>query len=331
MIYAGFSFLIVIWLVPETYAPKLLTIRARKIRKDTGNPNVFAAAELEDRDITTILTRVLTRPIRMLISELIVTSSCMYLALCYAIFYMSFQAFPIIFQQLYGLSPGVTGLCFLPIGIGALISLPIFYAYDGYLRRAQEHKRPWSMQEEYRRVPLACLGGPMFVIALFWLGWSSRSDVSFVVPMLAGLPFGLGFMLIFMALLNYLTDAYEVYAASANAAASATRSLVAVVLPFATTPMFQRLGIAGACSLLAGLSFLMCFIPFMFLWKGEQIRSRSKFCIMLKQEKESAAREKDDAQQRRELIVEQQTVQQTAADSVAVSIANIQSKKDNVR
>lgn len=278
----------------------------------------------------TVITRVLTRPIRMLISELIVTSTCMYLALCYAIFYMSFQAFPIIFQQLYGLSPGVTGLCFLPIGIGALLSLPIFYAYDGYLRRAQEQKKPWSKQEEYRRLPLACLGGPLFVVALFWLGWASRSGVSFVVPLLAGIPFGLGFMLIFMALLNYLTDAYEVFAASANAAASATRSLVAVVLPFATTPMFQHLGIAGACSLLAGLSFLMCFIPFMFLWKGEQIRARSKFCIMLKEEKEAAAKKAEEEHQRRHSVTQQNEMRHTPAGAINGSTVDVYSKEDAV-
>ncbi|KAK6066622.1 Polyamine transporter 3 [Seiridium cupressi] len=298
LIYAGFSLIVVIWIVPETYGPKLLTSRARKLRKSTGNPNIYSAAELESRNMGTVIARVLTRPIRMLISELIVTSTCMYLALCYAIFYMSFQAFPLIFQQFYGLSPGVTGLCFLPVGVGALLSLPVFYAYDGYLRRAQEQKKPWSMQEEYRRVPLACIGGPLFVIALLWLGWSSRSNVSFVAPLLAGIPFGMGFMLIFMAL------------PSANAAAGATRSLMAVVLPFATTPMFQRLGIGGACSLLAGLSFLMCFIPFIFLWKGEQIRSRSKFCIMLKEEKAGTARRIEEYRQHTLEVEEKQNAGQ---------------------
>ncbi|KAH8205670.1 hypothetical protein TruAng_000164 [Truncatella angustata] len=285
LIYAGFSLLVVLIIVPETYGPKLLAIRARKMRKETGNPNIFAASELESRDLSTVVSRVLTRPLRMLYSELIVTST----------------SFPIIFQQLYGLAPGVTGLCFLSIGIGALLALPVFYAYDGYLRRAQNQKKAWSRQEEYRRVPLACIGGPLFVISLLWLGWSARTNTTFVVPMLAGIPFGLGFQLIFMALLNYLTDAYEIYAASANAAASATRSLVAVVLPFATTPMFQRLGIGGACSVLAGLSLFMCFIPFIFLWKGEQIRERSKFCIMLKQEKEAHAREADGGQRSSQL------------------------------
>ena len=65
---------------------------------------------------------------------------------------------------------------------------------------------------------------------------------------------------------------------------------MAVVLPLATTPMFARLGVAGACSLLGGLSGLMCVIPFLFIWKGEKIRAGSKFCMEIKREK--AARQR---------------------------------------
>ncbi|KAI0384835.1 major facilitator superfamily transporter [Hypomontagnella monticulosa] len=284
LIFAGLTLVLAIFL-PETYAPVLLSRRAAKIRKADPKAQVYAAADLEPHDMTQLVTRVLTRPIRMILTELIVTATCLYLSLVYAIFYMSFQAFPIIFQNVYGLSPGVTGLCYLPIGVGAILSLPIFFTYDHVLLRAQARGEPWSKKEEYRRVPLATLGGPLFVISLFWLGWSARSNVSFVVPMLAGIPFGGGFMLIFMALLNYITDAYEIFAASANAAASSCRSVFAVVLPLATTPMFRRLGISGACSLLGGLSLIMCVIPFIFIWKGEEIRARSKFCTALKQRK----------------------------------------------
>lgn len=93
--------------------------------------------------------------------------------------------------------------------------------------------------------------------------------------------------------LNYLTDAYEIYAASANAAASCSRSLLATVLPFASAPMFARLGIAGACSLLGGLSCVMCAIPFVFIWKGERLRELSGFCRALREARERVAREKE--------------------------------------
>ncbi|CAN8104551.1 unnamed protein product [Discula destructiva] len=281
-------------LLRETYAPVLLVHRARRLRKE-GPPHladtIIAAHERIPLNFHQLATRVLTRPLAMLVGEPIVTATCAYLALVYAIFYMTFEAFPIIYVDLYGLSLGVEGLCFLPIGLGALCALPVFFAWDAYLKRAVAEGRAWTRREEYRRLPLACLGGPLFVVSLFWLGWSARMDVPFYAPMFSGVPFGMGFMLTFMALLNYLTDAYEIYAASANAAASCSRSLLATVLPFASAPMFARMGIAGACSLLGGLSCLMCVIPFVFIWKGEKLREASGFCRMLRAAREATEKE----------------------------------------
>lgn len=277
--------------------------------EDPTNP-VVAPRELEETDIGQLLRVVLTRPLRMLFFEPIVSATCAYISIVYAIFYMSFQAFPIVFQQLYGLSPGVTGLTFLSIGVGALISLPIFWTWDSILAKAHAKKAPWVQREEYRRLPLACLGGPMFVIALFWLGFTAKASISFVVPMLAGIPFGIGMMLIYMAMLNYLTDAYEIFAASANAAGSTCRSLFAVVLPLAATPMFSTLGISGACALLGGISALMCVIPFIFIWKGPSIRKKSPFCIALLERKEQIARRAQEQKERAERRAQREKARQ---------------------
>ncbi|KND94032.1 Polyamine transporter 3 [Tolypocladium ophioglossoides CBS 100239] len=316
LMYAGAT-LVMIVLLPETFGPILLARRARKMCKHDASLHAVAPRDLEGTDLNQLLTIVLTRPLRMLASELIVSATCAYLALVYSIFYMSFQAFPIIFQQLYSLSPGVTGLCYLPIGAGACLSMLVFWYWDGVLARAQERGAPWIKREEYRRVPLACCGGPLFAISLFWLGLTARSSVSFVVPMIAGVPFGMGFMLIFMALLNYLTDAYEIFAASANAAASCCRSLLAVVLPLATSHMFATLGISGACALLGGLSAGMCVIPFIFIWKGPSIRSRSRFCIALKERKEEMQMKAEEDRQRLERAAEREKEQDMACTLAA--------------
>lgn len=152
----------------------------------------------------------------------------------------------------------------------------LFLAYDSYLHRAKLRQAKWASIEEYQRLPLACLGGPLYVLALFWLGWSSSADIHWIVPMLAGVPFGMGFFLIFVALINYLVDAYHQYAASAMAAASCCRSIFGAVLPLAAAPMFRKLGVAWGCSLLGFLSLLMTLIPFAFIRYGSLIRSRSK-------------------------------------------------------
>ncbi|RDL35471.1 uncharacterized protein BP5553_07402 [Venustampulla echinocandica] len=285
MIIAGATLPAVLSL-PETYGPVLLAKRAARLRKSSNNPNIFAPIDLEKKGWKQLVVVTLTRPLRMVMFELIVSATCLYLSLAYAIFYMYFTAYPIIFQGIYHQSPGVSGLMFLPIMGGSIGAIGVFLWYDAFLRKAQKQNKPWTQKEESRRLPLACLGGPLYVISLFWLGWTSRPEIPFFVPMLAGLPFGMGFVLIFMALLNYLTDAYEIFAASAMAAASCCRSIAAAVLPFAATPMYRKLGVAWATSLLAFFSLVMCVIPFAFLWKGDKLKEGSKFCIYLKEKKD---------------------------------------------
>lgn len=67
-----------------------------------------------------------------------------------------------------------------------------------------------------------------------------RPSIHWIVPTLSALPFGIGFLLIFMGELNYLVDAYEIYAASAMGAASCARSIFGVILPFAARPMYTK-------------------------------------------------------------------------------------------
>lgn len=154
--------------------------------------------------------------------------------------------------------------------------------YDCIYQRAQARGRHWIQVEEYRRLPLACLGGPLFSAAIFWLAWSATPSVHWIVPAIAGVPFGIGFLLIFMALINYIADAYGVFAASALAAASGTRSVVGAVLPLATNAMYGRLGVHWATSLLGFLSLLMAIIPFAFIRFGHHLRENSKFSQALK-------------------------------------------------
>lgn len=262
------------------------------MRKESGNPNIFAAIELEKKGARQMITVTLMRPLHMIAFEAIVLFTCLYLSLAYAIFYLFFEAYPLIFEGIYHMNTGVAGLAFLPILLGAVIALGIFIYYDGVLQRAKKANAHWASIEEYRRLPLACLGGPLYVISLFWLGWTAKSGIHWIVPMLAGVPFGIGFMLIFMALLNYLTDAYEIFAASAMSATSISRSIFGALLPLAASPMYKALGISWASSLLGFFALAMCVIPFAFIRYGDRIRANSRFCQELRAIKERKLKER---------------------------------------
>ena len=84
--------------MPETYAPVILKRRAQKLRKDTGNSTIASPLEIQSRNIKEMMIITISRPFRMLFHESIVSLSSLYLALAYAIFYLYFEAYPIIFQ-----------------------------------------------------------------------------------------------------------------------------------------------------------------------------------------------------------------------------------------
>ncbi|KAG8528857.1 uncharacterized protein KY384_006546 [Bacidia gigantensis] len=282
LIVAGLSFLLLAFL-PETYGPVILKWRAKRLREDTSDHSIYAALEVEYKGVRQLLTVTLWRPLNMLLFEAIVLFSSLYTALAYALFYTTFEAFPLIFTGIYGMTPGVAGLAYVPMFIGGIFAFVAFTQYDTIFLRAQRASKPWSQVEEYRRLPLACLGGPAYVVSLFWIGWTAHRQIHWSVPMVAGIFFGFGYMLILMALLNYITDAYEIYAASGMAAASFSRSILGALLPIAAKPMYEHLGIAWGNSLLAFFSLGMCVIPFAFIRYGDSIRANSKICSELKE------------------------------------------------
>lgn len=52
-------------------------------------------------------------------------------------------------------------------------------------------------------------GSLLFAAGLFWYGWSSMPDVHWIVPAIGITLAGVGIYSIYMAVVNYLTDACE--------------------------------------------------------------------------------------------------------------------------
>lgn len=84
-------------------------------------------------------------------------------------------------------------------------------------------------------------------------------------------------LLIFVVYVDYIVEAYTVYAASAVAANSITRYAFAASVPLFTTQMFGALEIGGGGSLIAGVATLLTPVPFVFWKYGKRIRARSMY------------------------------------------------------
>lgn len=165
-----------------------------------------------------------------------------------------------------------------------LLTWPIQICFERYYLRAKKQEKAWAQHHGARRLPVACLSGPLVVIGLFWSAWTSRKSISWGSSALSGIPFGLGYTLIDNSLVNYLVDCYTSYASSANGAAVSARQFMGTALPFAAIPMYRALGVGWATSVLGFVALVMSLVPFVFWIFGERILKASKWAQRLVEE-----------------------------------------------
>lgn len=264
-----------IFAMPELYGPVLLKRKAIKKRKDTGDERYHHPHEDVKIDFNSILTKHLVRPLRMLFMEPMVTCIAIYASFVYGLLYLTLEVFPIVFQQIRGYSLVVSTLPFLGLFVGVLTAVVINLANQPrYIRLVNENGG--KPVPEGRLLPMV-FGGVLFAAGLFWFGWTSGPEFHWILPVVAAGFIGAGFNVIFQQCINFLVDTYVVYAASATAANTFLRSLLATAFPLVAKPMFNNLGVGPAMSILGGIACLALPVPFIFMKYGLKLRRMSRF------------------------------------------------------
>lgn len=90
-IFAGASTLLMMVLLPETYAPIILLKKAKRLRKQAATPEaasaIFAEHEKQDFALGPLVHRTLYRPFQMLLLEPILVLVTVYLSVVYGVLY----------------------------------------------------------------------------------------------------------------------------------------------------------------------------------------------------------------------------------------------------
>lgn len=175
----------------------LLRKRAAKMSKMTGK--VYRSKGDVDQGPTTfgkVFKTSLLRPWVLLFQEPIVLLLSVYMAIIYGTLYMLFAAFPIVYQQNRGWSPGIGGLSFLGVAVG-MIGAVIYSIFDNkrYVKISNAHG---GFAPPEARLPPCILGGICLPIGLFWFAWTNSPSIQFMASIAAGVPFGFGMVLVFL-------------------------------------------------------------------------------------------------------------------------------------
>ncbi|RHZ64449.1 uncharacterized protein CDV56_108330 [Aspergillus thermomutatus] len=237
-ILGGAVLLLLVVFLEETYQPVILARKADRLRRETGNWSLHARHEELRLDARSIVTEYLALPLKMLVLDPIVTCMCVFASFVYGLLYLFLTAYPIIFQRIHGMNPGVGGLPYLGVIVGQLLGAVGIAATQPWILRKLEQTGGVMMPEW--RLPVAIPGAVAFSGGLFWLGWSGyKQSIHWIVPTLSGLLTGFGLLTMFLPSLAYLVEARPQKAASAVAAHTFLRSVAGGVFPLFATYMLS--------------------------------------------------------------------------------------------
>ncbi|CAK1364949.1 unnamed protein product [Cercospora beticola] len=283
-------------ILSETRGDVILATRAKKLRKQ-GHRTAYARSELNKPSLATALKISFLRPTKMLCTEPVVIMFTLWVSFAWGLLFLFQSSVPLVMSAIY---PHFTTfqltLIQLAISAGAIIAWllnpfqdRLYFSSAG--RNTERPGKPIPEARLYTSVP----GSLIFGAAMIWFGVSNHPNISFWVPTIALGAFGIGVYSIYLAVTNYLADAYEKYAASALSAAGLGRNALGAFLPLATPAMYNNLGFVTASCLLGGLAIALTLAPLALLWKGEAIRARSPFML-------DATLDEGEAEERRESV-----------------------------
>lgn len=320
MICSGVAFGLLL-LLRETYAPVLLQRKTKKLRHEHGDDRYWCRYDIRVGFVELMKIN-LKRPFVMAVTEPICIFWNVYISLIYGlcspsllmslcalktdltpgILYLCFVAYPIVFTELRGWSPGLSGLSFLGIGIGTMI---VICAASPIRKMINAHKR-----DENGNVPpeammsVVCIAAVLVPVGEIWFAWTCYPiSIHWSISIAAGIPFGMGNAAVFIYAGNYLAYSYGIYAASAMAGNAVMRSFLGGTLPLAGPAMYRAMGPNWAATLLGLLEVLIIPIPFLFYRYGGRIRERSALIREMREDEERQERKRRKAEERLRIAV----------------------------
>ncbi|KAH9868481.1 hypothetical protein J1614_007553 [Plenodomus biglobosus] len=224
-----------------------------------------------------MITISLYRPFHLLLTEPVVFWFSLWVAFSWAVLYLTLAAIPLVFQNNHGFSLQQANAVFSSVCIATILATMLSIYQEKFARK---HGKLASTPEG--RLCFACVESALMPIGLFMFGWTSFSNIHWIVPTLSIGIATIGIFAIYLATFNYLADTYHRYASSALAAQSFCRNMLGGIFPLITTQMYNKLGYGPASSLLGGIGTLLTVVPWILVFYGPRIRARSKFASGLK-------------------------------------------------
>lgn len=178
--------------MPETSANNILLRRARRLRKLTGNDKLKSQSEIDQghKKFSQVVYEALAIPTIICIKDPAVLFTNLYSSFIYGTYYSFFEAFPIVYVEIYHFNIGELGIVFLCIIVGCVLGITVYVAYQWYYLEPDIKKNGLRAQE-HRLVP-ALFAVWLLPVGLFWFGWTARESIHWIVSIIGITCFAFG-------------------------------------------------------------------------------------------------------------------------------------------
>lgn len=193
-IISGFSLCLLFFFLPETNHATILYRRAARLRKITGNELIKSSYEISKElnpvSFKELIVETFWRPIFIAFGEPMVFFLNLYCAFIYIIINSWFEAFPIVFTELYGFNLIESGVTYVSVILGAIIGGIIYLYWVGRIM-----KTPNPEIEQFLKPAMG--GAILLPIGLFIFAWGASTHTHWIAPCIGALIFCLGAINIF--------------------------------------------------------------------------------------------------------------------------------------
>jgi MFS family permease len=269
--------------IPETNPEVIMTREARR-RRTQNNENVWGPTEGGEHQMT--LRKACTiwaRPFIMFATEPVVLCLSLLSGFSDALIFTFIEGFKPVTAQ-YNFSIIQNGLFFLSLLIGYLIAYGYFLPFVRHDIRKRK-RNPGKVKPETRLDGLLWVV-PLLPIGLFGFSWTSLGPeyVPWIAPALFAMLIGIANSAIYMATIDYMIVVYGAYGASATGGNALARDVLAGIAAFYSAPFFnhfQKYTLELPTTILGGIAAILILPVYVFYYKGEWFRRKSKFAQQL--------------------------------------------------
>ena len=262
----------------ECYAPLILRRRAEKLRKSTTDSRYYTLAEQRDvgRSAVAVVSRSLSRPLRMLVFHPIVQVAAVISGFQYGVLYIILSTFSDMWVRQYNQSVEISGLHYIAVAIGEILGAQVGGALMDRLFKRLRARREGEWKPEYH-IPLMLPSALLSAVGLSLFGWLVQYNVHWAAVDTAVVLALSSMQISGTPLQAYIIDIYPEHASSATAAQQFLRSLAAFALPLASPKMYSELGYGWGNSMLAFMTLAFAVPAPLLLWYfGPSLREKAR-------------------------------------------------------